>query len=181
MFPLCCLSSALTLGLTLISHFIPVSLHFCLSLFFLLIVYFPPVFLSSRPPVDQCQQDTLCSFLLRLPKLLRFIVASRGWNNLLLPTVFQQLPCEAELGGWSFRGNYDTLRFPDVRHYSFCRYQTVYQQSLKVLLSKYFLVVQLCAQLFVFTFFCGQIFWSHDYGDVMVFMECFHHHLSDAL
>lgn len=80
--------------------------------------------LSPRPAVDQCQQDTFCSFLLRFPEFLWFIVASRGWNYLLLPAVFQQLPCKAELGGWSFRGDYYTLWFSYVCYYSFCRWQT---------------------------------------------------------
>lgn len=86
------------------------------SLLFVIVSIFP-----LRSPVDECQQDSLCSFLFRLPKFLRSIVASRGWNDLLLPTVFQQLPCEAKLRGRSLGGNYNSLWFSNIRYLSLCR------------------------------------------------------------
>ncbi|TNN59492.1 Protein AF-10 [Liparis tanakae] len=68
---------------------------------------------KNMAPVDQRQQDALRSFLLGLPKFLRSIVAVRGRDYVLLPAIFQQLPCEAELGGRRLGGNDDALRLSD--------------------------------------------------------------------
>lgn len=125
----CSFSPSLTLGLSL-AFFFFLFIFFCLHLHvnvFLFHSQFPTCLsfflFSPRTPVDQCQQDAVCPFLLRLPKFFRFIVASWQRNYLLLSAIFQQLPREAELRGWSFRGNNDTFRFSYVRYYSVRRWQ----------------------------------------------------------
>lgn len=122
-----CVSPFLLILLGFLFCILLLFISFCLSSFRSLSpTLYLPVFVSPRPPVDQCHQDALSSFLLRLPKFLRFIITSWWWDYLLLSAIFQQLPRKAELRGWSFRGNFNILWFSYVRYYGVCRCDDVY-------------------------------------------------------